>query len=121
MKPEIKTKWADALRSGTYVQGKHSLRIKSADPHIPDSFCCLGVLCDIVNPDKWVFALGSSLDYEFDGLTGDLSDQTRVLAGIPPDDHFAVIGSDPVYHLIQLNDQEGKSFAQIADYIEENL
>jgi hypothetical protein len=39
---DLRKKWVDALRSGDYKQGKHYLR--SGD----DSFCCLGVLCDIM-------------------------------------------------------------------------
>lgn len=46
MNPEIKTKWLEALRSGKYKQGKNFLRIE-------DRFCCLGVLCDIIDPTKW--------------------------------------------------------------------
>ncbi len=36
----IKAKWVAALRSGVYVQGRNALRKGN-------SFCCLGVLCDI--------------------------------------------------------------------------
>lgn len=40
MKKEIKEKWVAALASGKYRQTDHCLRSG-------DSFCCLGVLCDI--------------------------------------------------------------------------
>lgn len=40
MNQEIKTKWAEALRSGMYKQGTGCLREG-------DAFCCLGVLCDM--------------------------------------------------------------------------
>jgi hypothetical protein len=40
MKPEIKQMWVDALRSGKYRQGDSYLRVEN-------SFCCLGVLCDL--------------------------------------------------------------------------
>lgn len=33
-------KWAEALRSGKYKQGRNTLRYS-------DEFCCLGVACDI--------------------------------------------------------------------------
>ena len=41
MKKEIADKWVEALRSGKYKQGKSALKKD-------DSFCCLGVLCDII-------------------------------------------------------------------------
>lgn len=40
MKPEIKQKWVEALRSGEYIQGKCVL-------YAGKKFCCLGVLCDL--------------------------------------------------------------------------
>lgn len=40
MNPEIKAKWIAALRSGDYKQGRNQLRKQ-------DSFCCLGVLCNL--------------------------------------------------------------------------
>lgn len=40
MNQRIKTLWLHALRSGEYTQAKNSLRKG-------DSFCCLGVLCDL--------------------------------------------------------------------------
>ena len=40
MKPEIKKLWVEALRSGEYTQG--SMRLFNNE-----SFCCLGVLCDL--------------------------------------------------------------------------
>lgn len=45
MNPELKQKWIDALRSGEYRQCSHALRKE-------DSYCCLGVLADLVG-GKW--------------------------------------------------------------------
>ena len=44
MNPEIKKRWIDALKSGDYKQGTESLCCN-------DSFCCLGVLCDLYIQD----------------------------------------------------------------------
>lgn len=44
---ELRDKWIDALLSGAYEQGTSALR--TAD----GKFCCLGVLCDIVDPSGW--------------------------------------------------------------------
>lgn len=46
MDAEIKKRWVEALRSGEYSQGKGALRAQSAD-----SYCCLGVLCDLAVKD----------------------------------------------------------------------
>ena len=39
-------KWVAALRSGKYEQAKGWLREG-------DKFCCLGVACDLFDPDEW--------------------------------------------------------------------
>jgi hypothetical protein len=41
MNPTIKQQWISALLSGKYKQGKGALRPES------DTYCCLGVLCDL--------------------------------------------------------------------------
>jgi hypothetical protein len=46
LNPEFKAKWLEALRSGKYKQTTGVLR--SAE-----GFCCLGVACDLVDPDSW--------------------------------------------------------------------
>lgn len=45
MKPEIKTKWLEALRSGKYKQTQKYLKVKKEDNTC--SYCCLGVLCEL--------------------------------------------------------------------------
>lgn len=54
MNPEWKTIWTAALRSGSYEQGRASLRQRTLDPTpgleamgYKFTFCCLGVLCDL--------------------------------------------------------------------------
>lgn len=51
MDDELKRKWVEALRSGKYRQGRKQLRIRH--PGGDDSYCCLGVLCDLIAPDLW--------------------------------------------------------------------
>lgn len=46
MSPELKTRWLEALRSGEYKQGRAYLRKD-------DKFCCLGVLCDLIDSTQW--------------------------------------------------------------------
>jgi hypothetical protein len=54
MDTEMKTKWVAALRSGDYQQGKSRLRKVELDGS--ESYCCLGVLCDIVDSSNWTLA-----------------------------------------------------------------
>jgi len=42
-------KWLVALRSGDYAQGIGQLRKCNGEP----KYCCLGVLCDLLDPDGW--------------------------------------------------------------------
>jgi hypothetical protein len=50
MKRDIRDKWVENLLSGKYKQGEGVLRCTDGDKH---SYCCLGVLCDILDPKGW--------------------------------------------------------------------
>lgn len=91
MDKELKAKWVAALRSGEYEQGVGSLYNKTRD-----AYCCLGVLHRVadVPDDQWV-------DCSY-GLS------TKLLA-------MERRGLD--YELAKMNDN-GKTFSEIADYIE---
>lgn len=106
MNPEIKQKWVAALRSGKYVQGKGTLKRNNEDGTA--KYCCLGVICQELNiVNKKMKDLTS-----FDGCIGILSQRIRELTGVL-DLEMNV--------LTNMNDAYGKSFSQIADYIEANL
>jgi len=108
MNKEIKEKWIKALRGegeykAKYKQGKGQLRIED------NCFCCLGVLCDVINPEAW-----NGLAYKYKGQysrTG-LLNEINVDFGISPAQESI---------LINMNDDEGASFKQIADYVEKVL
>lgn len=94
MDADIKIKWLEALRGGQYKQGVGDLRYNG-------TYCCLGVLCTVVDPD-WEIGNG------WFGM---------------PEGVFKASGlksADPAT-LAKMNDHEGKSFDEIANYIEENL
>lgn len=109
MKKSIAKQWVAALRSGQYAQGQGCLRDGG-------SFCCLGVLCDLhstaTNKGQWG-----------DGEYHTASDSD---CNVPTDDVCEWAGlrennpeiSDCVT-LAEMND-EGASFAEIADKIEAN-
>lgn len=128
MNPEIKTQWLEALRSGEYQQGHMALRNTS------NQFCCLGVLCDLyakAHPEESTDMLWSLKDtgtlYWFGGDDGIPPAKIREWAGLPSqnpvilvktaDEHIA---SSPCVNISDLNDN-GMSFADIANYIEEQL
>lgn len=116
MNQEIKTKWLEALRSGTYQQGREGLR------HIgSNQFCCLGVLCDLVDPTGWRIQADDADYYSFtfqgEQRMGIMPHPLRVVTGLAwPDCPYGVTSQ-----LIEMNDNARKSFNEIADYIEEKL
>lgn len=102
MDPTLKERWVTALRSGEYQQGQGVLR--TTDDH----FCCLGVLCDLIDRDAW--SQGDDLTEPWDH---------RGAYGFPTQDMLNQVGLDLglAHHLATLND-EGANFATIAGAIE---
>lgn len=122
MNQEVKEKWVAALRSGKYEQGRHSLHGER------NSYCCLGVLCDISGLGKWG-ELVNNRPYMVDN-DHDSSDLLRAVAewaGLGdgpyvsiPDVKVDVGEFDGRVHVAAYNDQ-GATFGQIADAIEAQL
>lgn len=95
--------WIKALRSGEYIQYRGALRGLRGD-----SFCCLGVLCDLAAKDG-----GPQWDgVHFAGRNGTLPSLVR--------DFLGMSGGEE-YWLMRLNDTEGAGFPAIADHIEKDL
>lgn len=94
---ELKRKWIEALRSGKYQQGRGSLRNPETN-----CFCCLGVLCDIVDPEGW------------------MEDFPRLHRGRGTFVAVSKLGVENPGELVRQNDLAKKSFLEIADYIEEH-
>lgn len=116
MDPKVKAKWVAALRSGDYKQGQLALR------HGDDKFCCLGVLCDVVDPNGWVESgLGNYLHADGQGSYLPPSIAERVGLRVKPEVPNPVESKwMPSVSLNALNDCE-YTFAQIADLIEQHL
>lgn len=116
MNPEVKKLWLAELRSGKYLQANGQLLVDTewdddqGDINLPQpKYCCLGVLClingspevpsDAEMPEqktiKWAGLTYNKLDkeWEYEGTAKILAD---------------------------MNDN-GKTFAEIADWIEEKL
>lgn len=108
MNTEIKEKWLESLRSGKYEQGTGALR---KNGEACDQFCCLGVLCDIIAPEKWKLANKSEIFIHDCDRVGTLSSRLKEKVGL---------NADIEEQLIDLNDN-GKSFSEIADFIQEHV
>jgi hypothetical protein len=116
MKPDVKEKWLKALREPGRKQTRSVLKSD-------DGQCCLGVLCEVLNvPSQQAGEIDDSVLEQknvqvFDfGISGSYID-------IPPSE-WSSVNADLNYRdmrdLAGMND-EGKSFDEIADYIERNL
>lgn len=126
MKPEIKQRWIQALRSGKYEQDRGVLRSVQTD-----GFCCLGVLCDLYIQDhsdaQWEHGIGDDR-FALYGETGVLPCSVMTWAGLTdtnpsvkvPNDDDTVYCGNCGSSLAGLNDL-GRSFEQIAQIIEEQL
>lgn len=106
MKGDVKTQWVAALRSEKYKQGRGRLRGGG------NVFCCLGVLCDILPGVKWDGFRAYIPGSPYPSVASCLPDDIDSLVGWIPD--------EAVTTLVNMNDT-GKSFEEIAYYIEENL
>ena len=115
MNQEIKQRWIEALRSGEYKQGQGCLH-----NHNKNTFCCLGVLCDLHAKEtntNWV-------DHREEGRPSDYLDDDLLLpnkvvewSGLEDDDPLI----NRTLSLAGYNDHKGYSFDQLADLIEKHL
>ena len=116
MKKDIKTKWVKALRSGKYKQAAGKLKDDNG-------YCCLGVLCQLHAKEtklgKWITTdNGYYIDYVVGKSVADVELPTAVMkwAGLSRPYGISVKGSS----LTNMNDNDGKTFKELADIIEEN-
>lgn len=131
MDKTIKAQWVAALRSGDYEQGQGELNNQGM-------FCCLGVLCDLAVKAEIVTATshtmasayvpGQTFHYTVygDDSTGVLPPEVMAWAGIDSEAGKLPVfietpGYAPTQFLTELNDDQLKTFDQIADIIEEHL
>jgi hypothetical protein len=121
VKPEIKSRWLEALRSGDYKQTTATLR--STD----NGYCCLGVLCELAlqegivrreDGERWstYIATGDGGGYS----DCNLPEAVQEWAGIDEADPW-LDGDNTSRMASEWNDNEHKTFAEIADMIEGSL
>jgi hypothetical protein len=117
MNPKIKAKWVAALRSGEYKQGKVCLR------QVDGGFCCLGVLTDLavrVGVGAWKPPVDNA--YFFDCDSGMLPEKVSEWAGfVYPARMGGEVIIDGIVDMLAGHNDDGKTFAQIADAIEAQL
>ena len=108
--PEVKVQWLAALRSGKYKQIRGMLRDIIRHPG-GFGYCCLGVLCDTVQPEKW-------------DKNTHMGRASTPAMGLNSEiwQYQCEDGAWLAYNeLTRLNDKEGEPFPVIADWIEANL
>lgn len=113
MKPDIKKKWLEALRSGEYKQGQSYL-------HINSKFCCLGVLCDLhrkeTNQGDWS-PHGSSNVFTYLNISSTLPEEVQEWSGMKNGYGYYTDGHDK----LTSDNDNGKTFLEIADIIEKHF
>lgn len=122
MNPDVKAKWLTALRSGEYPQTTGTLH-RTADYRETDwsdakpaGWCCYGVLCDVAVKEglKVIRKTDEDLEY-FDGVIDYLPPSVVEWAELPSNDP-EVRGES-----LAIRNDNGVTFAEIADLIEEQL
>lgn len=121
--PEVQARvraWIEALRSGKYGQGKSELRVAK------NKFCCLGVLCDLENPDAWSHPRGGGWIWRWENAPeGDRHDARYAV--LPPSPLMRERYGMPYAqqfgegNALDLMNDGGKTFTEIADVIEREL
>ena len=102
-----RNKWIAALRSGDYRQATGSLRLN-------DSFCCLGVACDISGLGTWIDHDTFRVSGRGDMALGCLPPAVAQWLGL----HSATGEFNDAESLAHYND-DGASFEEIAQMIED--
>ena len=108
MDEKLKKRWVKALRSGEYEQGRGQLRTWDG------RFCCLGVLCNLIDNTAW-----DPISHKWKDRELSLTDTGKA----PLYDMLDELDMSREAHeyLINMNDDQEASFKEIADWIEENL
>lgn len=112
MNPEAKVKVLEALRSGKYTQVAGLLHPSEG------CFCAWGVICNVSGVGKWEYYQGEFLML---GCVATPPISVQKWSGINWLDNEDHITIDGVTVSISDHNDQGKTFLQIADAIEEQL
>lgn len=106
MDKTVKKAWVAELRSGDYKQGR--LQLRNGD----NEFCCLGVLCNVHAKNNPEFAKTQTNPRRYGGELCYPPSNVAAWAGLSE-----VVGD----RINDMNDNRGKTFNQIADWIVKNV
>lgn len=119
----ILTTWLNALRSGEYKQAQNRLRVN-------DSFCCLGVACDLYDKSSWCRFNDAKYCYLPKDRTLDKGQYGTNLPGVILRDFTEELRGTNLHEgqvkaqltgivlsVMKMND-ERKTFIQIADFLQ---
>jgi hypothetical protein len=106
MKRSIARKWAAALESGEYKQGKGQLRKG-------DKFCALGVLCNLHAQEHPEIAAKQRFKSSYLGSSDLLPEEVQDWADMCSHDGYIYYNTN----LMHMNDVRGKTFPEIAKVI----
>lgn len=118
MRQDLKDKWIEGLRSGKYRQGQKFFKYHDAEGNI--CHCAVGVLGQIM-VDTGELQEYTSLPGEEYGDNPNLSKAYRFgdnLGHLSPFSRLYFQHGNAIY---TMNDDEGKTFPEIADWIEKNV
>lgn len=118
-KSELQKKWIQALESGKYTQGRGKLKEKTS-ANGTCAYCCLGVLCEIIAPEKFTLPKPNESPLTLLGVQVNPSnaycfgDPNR--NSFPPTEILNQVGldDDDAWILAKIND-DGYSFQEIAN------
>ena len=105
----------DALRSGNYKQGRGALRTED------DEYCCLGVMCDTIDPTGWGSELHDITGHDVQAYPhGPSLSMEDANVFTPPDNirQTLALTGQAVGDLAELNDGYEMDFLTIADLLE---
>ena len=135
---EAMREWVEALRSGTYMQGSGALRRQTIKG---EKFCCLGVFCNVFEksvdvkgcweplvPNFYTYdGNGYGLVHAFNEFLFPSTDDTYFEGVVRVWEHdplqpcpagWTVCGASCAVNVVDLNDDKGWTFNQIADALE---
>ena len=124
MNKEIKERWVAKLRSGDCLQGKEYLK---HDCNGETRYCCLGVLTELYAQEHGIKFTGIGDELKFDGGDELICKAVQIWAGLESNNPIVSfiplrgsISTNNARELSFVNDN-GSSFAEIADMIEASL
>lgn len=111
---DVIEKWVAALRSGEFSQGTLALNRNG-------QYCCLGVLCELAAREGVVEKKEYGSGFGWSAYDGDTTSPTETVlkwAGLPTTGQYPTEVELGGTTAMTLNDEDRRSFAEIADVIE---